>query len=56
MVAILTMLDKLATLGLFQIKVFGNKGYDVIVSVPYVTNKIFSGESNCKCGHVTKVW
>ena len=39
MVPVLMMLAKLATLGLLEIKVFWNKGYDV-------TNKILSCESN----------
>ena len=33
---------KLATLGLLKIKVTWNKDYDVIISVPDVTNKILS--------------
>ena len=32
MVAILIMSAKMATLGLLKIKVFKNKGYDVIIS------------------------
>ena len=40
MVAILIMSTKLATLGLLKIKVFWNKGYDVIVSIHNVVNKI----------------
>ena len=46
MVAILMMSAKLATLGLLKIKVFWNKGYDVIISVHDVTNKILSRDSN----------
>ena len=46
MVIILMMSVKLATLGLLKIKIFWNKGYDVIISVNDVTNKIFSGDSN----------
>ena len=42
MVAILVMLGKLATLGLAKIKVFWNKGYNVIISVHDVTNEISS--------------
>ena len=41
MVAVLMMSAKMATLGLFKIKVFWNKGYDVITSVYDVTNKIY---------------
>ena len=37
---------KLATLGLLKIKVFRNKGYDIIVSIRDVTNKILPHESN----------
>ena len=44
MVAILTVL--LATLGLLKMKVFWNKGYDVIISVYDVSNKNLSGDSN----------
>ena len=41
----LMMSAKLATLGLLKIKVFW-KGYDVIILVHAVTNKILSRESN----------
>ena len=47
MVAILMMSAKLATLGPLKIKVFWNKGYDVIIYVYEVTNQILSRESNC---------
>ena len=33
------MSAKIATLGLFKIKLYSNKGYDVIISVHDVTNK-----------------
>ena len=46
MVATLMMSAKLATLGFLKIKVFWNKGYDVILSVNYITNKILLHESN----------
>ena len=46
MVKILMMSAKMATPGLLKIKVFWNKGYDVIISVHDVTNKILSRESN----------
>ena len=46
MVAILMMSAKLATLGLLKIKVLWNKGYDVIISVDDITNKILSHDSN----------
>ena len=40
------MSAKLATPGLLKITVFWNKGYDVIISVDDVTNKILSRDSN----------
>ena len=40
------MFDYLNTLGLLKRKVFWNKGYDVIISVHDVTNKILSHASN----------
>ena len=46
MVTILMMSAKMATLGLLKIKVFWNKGYDVINYVHEVTNKILSSKSN----------
>ena len=49
MVAILMMSAKLATLGLLKIKIFQNKGYDVISFIHGVTNamnQIISSESN----------
>ena len=42
MVTILMMSAKIATPGLLKVKVFRNKGYDVIISVHDVTNKILS--------------
>ena len=45
MVAILMLSAKLATLGLLKIKVLRNKGYDVIISVDDITNKILSNDS-----------
>ena len=36
----------MSTLGLLKIKVFQNKGYDVIVSVHDFVNKTLSPESN----------
>ena len=44
---ILMMSAKIATLGLLKIKVFWNKGYDVIIYVHDVTNQFLSGDSNC---------
>ena len=57
MVGILTMSTKLATLGLLKIKVFWNKGYDVIISFSDVRNNILLRELKlyCRCGHVTKI-
>ena len=46
MVAILMMLAKLATLGLLKTKVFRNKGYNIVISFHYVTNKILSSDSH----------
>ena len=42
MVGILMISAKLSTLGLLEIKVLRNKGYDVIISVHHVINKILS--------------
>ena len=46
MVKIFMMSAKMAALGLLKVKVFWNKGYDVIISVHDVTNKILSRDSN----------
>ena len=46
MVAILMISAKLATLGLLKLKVFRNKGNDIIISAHDVTNKILSRDSN----------
>ena len=46
MVTILMMSAKLGTLGLLKIKVFQNKGYDVIVLAYGITNQILSCDSN----------
>ena len=46
MVSILMMSAKLATPGLLKVKVFWNKGYDVIISVHDVKNIILSLGSN----------
>lgn len=46
MCAILMMSAKLANLALLKIKVLWVKRYDVIISVPEVTNKTFSHDSN----------
>ena len=40
------MSAKLATLGILKIKIFCDKGYDVIIAVHVVTNNILSGDSN----------
>ena len=37
---------KMATPGLLKITIFWNKGYDVIIPVDDVTNKILSRDSN----------
>ena len=46
MVTILMMSAKITTPGLLKIRVFWNNGYDVIISVHDVTNKILSCDSN----------
>ena len=46
MVKILIMSAKMATLGFHEIRVFGNKVYDVIIHVYDVTYKISSLDSN----------
>ena len=46
MAAILMISAKLATLGLLKINLFWNKGYDIIISVHDVTNKMLSCDSN----------
>ena len=46
MVAILILSVKLATLVLSKIKLIWNKGYDVIISIHDVINKILSCGSN----------
>ena len=45
MVTILMMSARLATLGLLKIKTFWKKGYEFIISVYDVTNKILSRDS-----------
>ena len=47
MFTILMMSAKLATPGLFKIRIFQNKSYDVIILDYYVTNNILSGDSSC---------
>ena len=47
MVTILMMSAKIPTLALLKIKVFWNKGYDLISYVHDVTNQILSCDSNC---------
>ena len=42
MLAILMMPPNLVTLGLLKLKVLGKKGYDVIIFIHDVTNKILS--------------
>ena len=46
MVTILMMPAKMATPSLLKIKVFLDRGYDIIISVHDVTNKILSRDSN----------
>ena len=40
------MSRKIATPGLLKVKLFRNKGFDVIISIHVVPNKILSGDSN----------
>ena len=47
MVAILMMPAKMATLDLLKTKLLSNNGYDIIIPVHDVTNKILSRGSNC---------
>ena len=46
MVTILMMSAKITIPGLLKIRVFLNNGYEVIISVHDVTNKILSRDSN----------
>ena len=46
MVTVWMMPAKMATLALLKIKVFRNKGYDVIISIYDVINKILLRDSN----------
>ena len=46
MAAILMMSAKLASLGFLKIKVFLNKGYEVIIFVHDVINEAFSRDSS----------
>ena len=46
MVTVLLVSAKITTLGLLKIKVFWNKGYDVIIFVHDVTNIILLRDSN----------
>ena len=55
MVAILIMSAKMATLDLLKIKVFWNKGYDVIIFVYDVTNIILSRDSNDNLNFI-RIW
>ena len=45
MVTILMMSANIPTLGLLEINAFSNKGYDIIIFVSDITNKILSGNS-----------
>ena len=46
MVTALMMSAKMATLGLYKLKLSWNKGYDIIASTPDVTSKVY---------HVTQI-
>ena len=54
MAAILMASAKLATLILFKVKEFWNKGYDGVIFVHDVTNKVSSRESNYIADVVTQ--
>ena len=41
------MSAKMATPGLLKLTLFWNKGYDVIIPVDHVSNKLLSRDSNC---------
>ena len=45
-IVVILMILKLATLSLLKIEVFWNKGYDAIISVHDVTNKILPSDLN----------
>ena len=53
------MSAKTAALGVLKIKIFWNKGDDVMIFVRDVTNKVLSNDKkyivDVGCGHVTKV-
>ena len=46
MMTILRMSAKIATLGLLEIKIVWNKGYDILISAYDVANQILSDDSN----------
>ena len=52
MVVNVMMAAKMATLGLLKIKVFLNKGYDVLIFAHDVTNQILSRDSY----YIVDVW
>ena len=53
----LVISSKLATPGVFKIKIFWNEGYEVIISVQDITNKIYQGlKLYCRFGRVTQFW
>ena len=52
MVAILMMSAKVAALGLPKINIFWSKGYDILISVHELTNKILWCKSNYIVGLV----
>ena len=55
-VTILMISVKLATPGFLKIKIFQNKGYDVIILDYNVIKNFITGfKLYCRCGHVTKV-
>ena len=55
MVEVLMMSAKWDTLGLLRIKIFWNKGYDIVIFAHNVTNKITWLKFYCTYGHATKI-
>ena len=56
MVTILMMSGNMATLGLLKMKIFGNKGYGILISFHHVTNKILLRESYYIVDSVIPLW
>ena len=50
------MSANMATLGLLKMKIFGNKGYGIVISFHDVTNKILLRESYYIVDSVIPLW